>query len=153
MRLARLTTPATFALAVLVGVAAGIGGFTFLYARGASYLTHDPAACANCHVMREHYDGWLKSSHHDVAGCNDCHTPAAFLPKYWTKLENGLHHSIAFTTGNYPDAIQIRPADAAIVEANCRRCHADIVDQIAGPHGRGESVRCARCHDSVGHLR
>jgi nitrite reductase (cytochrome c-552) len=23
----------------------------------------DPAACANCHIMREHYSGWSKSSH------------------------------------------------------------------------------------------
>ena len=36
----------------------GIGAYTFVYARGASYLTNDPAACVNCHVMREPYDGW-----------------------------------------------------------------------------------------------
>ena len=33
-------------VATLVGVTAGIGGFTFVYARGYSYLTNDPAACA-----------------------------------------------------------------------------------------------------------
>ena len=32
-----------------LGVIAGIGGYTFVYAKGASYLTNDPAACANCH--------------------------------------------------------------------------------------------------------
>ncbi len=37
-------------LAVLVGVAAGIGGYTFVSARGASYLTDNPAACANGHI-------------------------------------------------------------------------------------------------------
>jgi cytochrome c nitrite reductase small subunit len=36
-----------------VGVVIGLGGYTFLYARGASYLTDHPAACANCHIMRE----------------------------------------------------------------------------------------------------
>jgi hypothetical protein len=40
------------AVAVLVGVAFGLGAFTFVYARGASYLTNDPAACANCHTRR-----------------------------------------------------------------------------------------------------
>ena len=63
-------------LGVVIGVAVGIGAYTFVYARGWSYLTDDPAACANCHVMREQFDGWLKSSHRAVATCNDCHTPA-----------------------------------------------------------------------------
>ncbi|HUF79037.1 MAG TPA: cytochrome c nitrite reductase small subunit, partial [Thermoanaerobaculia bacterium] len=37
--------------AVLLGAAAGLGAFTFGYAKGYSYLTNDPAACANCHLM------------------------------------------------------------------------------------------------------
>ena len=44
-----------------------LGVYTFAYARGWSYLTDNPAACANCHVMREQFDGWLKSSHRAVA--------------------------------------------------------------------------------------
>jgi cytochrome c nitrite reductase small subunit len=144
---------ASFVAAALIGVAAGVGGFTFLYARGASYLSNDPAACANCHVMRGHLDAWVKSSHHRVAVCNDCHTPQTFFAKYWVKAENGLHHSMAFTTGDYPDAIQIRDSDRAVVEKNCRRCHGDIVLEIAGPHGRGEEITCTRCHRTVGHDR
>jgi len=62
-------------LGTTVGLAAGIGGFTFIYARGASYLTNDPAACANCHVMGEYHDGWIKSSHRSAAACADCHMP------------------------------------------------------------------------------
>ena len=37
--------------AVMVGAFVGLGLFTFWYARGASYLTDDPRACINCHVM------------------------------------------------------------------------------------------------------
>jgi nitrate/TMAO reductase-like tetraheme cytochrome c subunit len=47
-------------LGVALGVAVGVGVYTFAYARGWSYLTDDPAACANCHVMREQFDGWLR---------------------------------------------------------------------------------------------
>jgi cytochrome c nitrite reductase small subunit len=36
-----------------------------------------------------------------------------------------------------------------VVEANCRRCHAELVDSI----GHGADVSCIRCHASVGHLR
>ncbi|MGH9631976.1 MAG: ammonia-forming cytochrome c nitrite reductase subunit c552 [Bryobacteraceae bacterium] len=44
-------------LAVIAGVPAGVGFYTFGYARGASYMTDDPKACANCHVMREQFEG------------------------------------------------------------------------------------------------
>src|SRR5688572_4651675 len=71
--------------AVAVGAAIGLAMFTFVYARGASYLGNDPATCANCHVMREHYQAWRKSSHHTVAVCNDCHAPPSGLAKYWVK--------------------------------------------------------------------
>jgi cytochrome c nitrite reductase small subunit len=37
--------------AVILGVAVGLAAYTFIYAKGYSYLTNNPAACANCHVM------------------------------------------------------------------------------------------------------
>jgi hypothetical protein len=40
----------------LAGILIGLGGYTFIYAKGYSYLTNEPAACANCHVMRDHFD-------------------------------------------------------------------------------------------------
>jgi len=40
-------------LGIALGLLMGVGGYTFIYARGASYMTDDPAACANCHVMNE----------------------------------------------------------------------------------------------------
>src|SRR6185503_13618775 len=54
------------ALGTIVGLAIGIGAYTFVYARGASYMTNDPNACANCHIMREQLDGWIVSSHRSV---------------------------------------------------------------------------------------
>ena len=45
--------------ACLLGVPAGIGAFTFVYAKGFSYLSSDPRACVNCHVMNEQYDACL----------------------------------------------------------------------------------------------
>jgi cytochrome c nitrite reductase small subunit len=60
-------------IGVSLGLAAGLGAYTFIYAKGGSYLINDPAVCANCHVMNEHYSGWIRSSHRAVAVCNDCH--------------------------------------------------------------------------------
>jgi len=58
-------------IGVVVGTVVGVGGFTFFYAKGASYMTDNAEACANCHVMSQHYDAWMKSSHRAVAVCND----------------------------------------------------------------------------------
>jgi cytochrome c nitrite reductase small subunit len=138
-------------IAILAGLAAGLGGYTFVYARGYSYLLNDPSACANCHVMREQLDGWAKSSHRAVAGCNDCHTPHDFIGKYATKATNGFFHSLAFTSGRFPDIIEIKARNRRITEAACRHCHAGIVMAMDGPH-QPEAVSCLRCHATVGHL-
>jgi len=138
---------------VLIGTAAGVGSYTFLYANGTSYLTDDPRACANCHVMQDHLDGWQKSSHHSVAVCNDCHTPHNFAGKYATKALNGYHHSMAFTTGKFHEPIQITPRNRSITEAACRRCHEDIVQAIDSVHGSQDELSCIRCHGNVGHMQ
>jgi cytochrome c nitrite reductase small subunit len=144
---------ALLVVAVLFGIAAGLGGYTFVYARGSSYLTDDPAACANCHVMQEQYDGWIKSSHRSVAACNDCHTPHAFLAKYYTKALNGYQHSRAFTSGEFHEPIQIKARNLEVTERACRGCHADIVEAIDHPGETLEPISCIRCHESVGHLK
>ena len=141
-------------LGLAIGIAAGVGAYTFAYAKGWSYLTDNAAACANCHVMQEQYDAWLKSSHRAAAVCNDCHTPAAFLGKYSTKARNGFWHSFYFTTGWFEDNIQMRPHSREVAEQACRKCHQEIVEAIEGSHaGKGTvSLSCIPCHRSTGHL-
>ena len=140
-----------FLVAVLVGVAAGLGTFTFVYAKGGSYLGNDPATCANCHVMQEHFDAWQTSSHHHVATCNDCHAPPGGLAKYWVKARNGWNHSVAFTTGDFHEPIQITSRNREVTQEQCRRCHADMVDAIDHTDGGRDRIDCISCHDSVGH--
>ncbi len=142
------------ACAALIGAASGLGVFTFGYADGAAYLTNRPEACANCHVMREHLDAWVKSSHGKFATCNDCHAPHNLVGKYYCKSRNGFFHSLAFTTGRFPDQILITDYNRNVVENACRHCHEAIVDQIdhaaevAGPR---ERTSCLHCHSTVGH--
>jgi cytochrome c nitrite reductase small subunit len=146
------TVPAVAVVAALaLGAAAGLGGYTFVYAKGASYMTDDPAACANCHVMREQFDAWTRSSHRKAAVCNDCHTPPGLFAKYSTKASNGYHHSLAFTTGEFHEPIRIKDRNRAVTESSCRKCHQAVVDQIDA-HGGVEPISCIRCHSSVGHL-
>jgi len=146
------TREASIVAAALVGIAAGVGVYTFAYARGASYMTDDPGACANCHVMEEQYAGWSKSSHRSVAVCNDCHTPPGLVPKYGTKALNGWNHSWAFTSGRFPEPIQITPRNRRVTEAACRKCHEEIVEAIdAVPIGHSARLDCLTCHRDVGH--
>jgi len=148
----RTTTIAGLVVGTAIGLAGGVGGYTFLYAKGASYLTNDPAACANCHIMREHYDGWVKSSHRAVAVCNDCHTPPGVVAKYVTKASNGFWHSYGFTTGRFPEPLRIKPGNREVTEKACRGCHQDVVTAMDGPHGGVAQLSCIRCHSSVGHM-
>jgi cytochrome c nitrite reductase small subunit len=137
---------------VLVGVSAGLGSYTFHYAAGTSYFSSNPAACVNCHIMREQYDGWQKASHHAVASCNDCHTPHALIPKYLVKAENGFWHSKAFTLQDFHEPIRIRPRNALVLNGACIHCHQDLVSEVVGHGTRGnETLNCVHCHASVGH--
>jgi len=136
-------------VAALVGASAGLAAFTFVYARGASYLGNDAAACANCHVMRGQLDGWVKSSHRHFAACNDCHTPPGLVAKYGTKALNGFFHSLAFTTGRFPEPIRITERNRRVTERACRGCHAAIVEAI-DTAARGQTS-CLACHPGVGH--
>jgi cytochrome c nitrite reductase small subunit len=142
-------------LAAAVGVLAGIGGYTFSYAKGLSYLSTDPRACANCHIMQGEYDAWQKASHHTSAVCVDCHLPQAFIPKYLAKTENGWRHGKLFTTGGFVEPIEVKPAGLEILEANCVRCHADVTaemrDHGALAHQASAQISCLHCHRTVGH--
>jgi cytochrome c nitrite reductase small subunit len=137
--------------AVALGILSGIGVFTFGYGEGSAYLRDDPASCANCHVMQGHLDSWVKSSHRSVATCNDCHLPHDFVGKWFTKGDNGLLHSVAFTIGGFPDPIQIKPRNRRVTQGACLHCHSTLVNDMLPPHSGGEVLLCAKCHADVGH--
>jgi cytochrome c nitrite reductase small subunit len=140
------------AAAVAVGIAAGLGVVTLGYADGLAYLRDDPAACANCHVMQEQWEGWRKGRHAAVATCNDCHVPHDFAGKWLSKARNGYHHSRAFTLQDFHEPIRITPRNAAALQQGCLHCHAELVHAIApDPRGGAGELVCAHCHRDVGH--
>lgn len=137
-------------LAGMAGGIVGLGGFTFTYAEGTSYLSDNPDACVNCHVMRPVYDAWNHSSHKAVAVCNDCHTPHTYLDKYVIKAINGWNHSAAFTTGNFHEPIRITALNRRVAQENCLYCHGDFVVSISH-EGSDDPTDCLACHVGVGH--
>ena len=138
--------------AVALGVAAGVGAYTFSYAKGLSYFGTEPSACVNCHIMEPQYAGWQKGSHHAVARCIDCHLPASFVPKYMAKAENGYRHGKLFTTQTFEEPIVVQARGREVLEANCVRCHQSLVADLAPESSPGhEGISCVRCHSGVGH--
>lgn len=140
-----------FVAAVVLGMLAGLGAFTFGYGEGASYFSSDPRACANCHIMQDYFDTWQKSSHHHVAVCIDCHLPHEFLRKYVAKADNGFFHSTAFTLQNFHEPIRIKERNREITQENCVACHAETVHQMLPAAPGEEAPRCIHCHVDVGH--
>jgi cytochrome c nitrite reductase small subunit len=136
----------------LLGVPLGVGAFTFVYAKGFSYLSTDPKACVNCHIMNPQYDAWMKSGHRHAATCVDCHLPAHGIAKWLAKGDQGFRHSLAFTLQNFHEPIAITAGDRVIVADNCRRCHADLVHAMAAGSDAGtELIDCLHCHADAGH--
>lgn len=139
-------------LCILLGVLLGLGSFTFRYAEGGSYFSSNPAACVNCHIMREQYDGWQKASHHAHATCVDCHLPHEGLAKWVAKAENGFWHSTRFTLQDFHEPIRIHDKNARILQDNCLRCHEGLLaDLVHSGSFADDSNHCVRCHASVGH--
>lgn len=135
------------ALAAVLGVGAWATNFTV-------YLGDDPTTCNNCHVMDAVYEGWYHASHKLWATCNDCHTPHAFIPKYFVKARSGMGHVTMFTIGHIPEPLRAKKSTSDIIQHNCIRCHETAVSMIAdgAPDAADTGGRyCFACHRDVAH--
>lgn len=139
------------AIAVFLGMLGGLGAFTFGYGKGWAYLSNDPAACANCHVMEAHYDSWQNSSHKHVATCNDCHLSHHPVGKWLVKGDNGFFHSLAFTTGDFHEPLRIKERNRRVTQQACLHCHKDLVHSLLPARAGGDMLQCVHCHSDVGH--
>ena len=140
-------------VAASVGILGGLGAFTFGYGEGSAYLVNNPESCANCHVMQGHFDAWVKSSHHNVATCNDCHLPHDPIGKWVVKADNGFFHSLAFTTNNFHEPITIKPRNARVTQNACLYCHDDFVHSMLPAEHGDDMLSCVHCHKEVGHAQ
>jgi cytochrome c nitrite reductase small subunit len=134
--------------------------YVFKLSNAASYLSDDPKACVNCHLMTPQYITWNHSSHRDVAHCNDCHVPHSNLfSKYYFKAKDGLYHSAVFTLRAEPQVIQALGPSIAVIQNNCIRCHQDQVTDartvsLVENHVAHRTDRlCWDCHKEVPHGR
>lgn len=157
-----LIPPKKWRPAAIVAVAAfiGLGLYVFKISNAASYLSDDPQACVNCHLMTPQYITWNHSSHRNVAHCNDCHVPHNnVISKYYFKAKDGLYHASIFTLRAEPQVIKAKSASIEVIHNNCIRCHEDQVTdaKIAGfvedHHAKRTDRLCWDCHREVPHGR
>ena len=140
-----------------------IGFFIYLIiaAKALSYLSTDPKACINCHVMNTQYATWQHSSHAERATCVECHLPTdGFIDKYVAKAKDGFNHTLAFTLDNYDHAMKISDDGAKRVQKNCISCHSSITSVVSSNANKyhnfdDENVengrKCWSCHKQVPH--
>lgn len=147
-------------MVVLLAILAGLVLYLFYISRAYSYLSDDPQACVNCHIMAPQYATWVHSSHRERAHCNDCHVPHDnFLVKYYFKAKDGLRHATVFTLRNEPQVIFIREEGREVVQDNCIRCHSDLItnERIMAYNTRFHHERtereCWECHRETPHGR
>lgn len=131
-------------------------------AKAWSYLSKDPKACINCHVMNTQYATWQHSAH-GVAEvtCVECHLPTdSFFNKYKAKAVDGWNHTLAFTFDTYDHAIQISDDGASRVQKNCISCHKSLTSTLGSnadkyhnfDEGYVENGReCWSCHKGTPH--
>lgn len=135
------------------GVAFGLAGYVAVISNAASYLSDDPKACINCHIMDPEYATWERSSHGRVTVCNDCHVPHdSVFRKYLFKAKDGSRHSWLYTFRKEKQVIEAIPESKEVIQANCVRCHSEVVSETKlAVHGSERS--CTDCHREVPHGR
>jgi cytochrome c nitrite reductase small subunit len=149
-----------FYVIILIGIITGLGIYIFYISNATAYLSNDPRACVNCHVMNVHYASWQRGSHGRVATCNDCHVPQDnIIRTYWFKANDGLRHATYFTMRWEPQVIQIKQAGKEAVQENCIRCHSNAIHPVALRAISNKNVAdqteryCWECHRDTPHGR
>ncbi len=143
---------------ILIGIVTGLGFFMAKEASLVSYMSDDPLACVNCHVMTPVYNSWMHSSHREQASCNDCHVPHDnVFNTYFFKAKDGLLHASVFTARAEPEVMFMRAESEEVVQNNCIRCHIQQVTQVKfdgwlANHKENRTDRkCWSCHQELPH--
>jgi NapC/NirT cytochrome c family, N-terminal region len=117
-----------------LGLAAVVGGRA---------LEMQPAFCASCHEIREHYNRWLASgAAQHSATCIECHSGPGLAGIVGGQLR-GARHVVRHVTGRYAT-----PISADVPRSWCVKCHSEST--LAARHVRVPDIgpqRCGACHN------
>jgi len=148
-------------LFIIGGLLAGLSAYIIYGSRVYSYLSDEPSACINCHIMIPYYQSWNRSSHTQWTNCNDCHVPNSnILSKYVFKARDGLYHSTIFTLRMESQALRPTKGSSNVIMENCIRCHTQLTTNLAktgmitySEAKNGQGKPCWDCHMHTPHTR
>lgn len=107
-----------------------------------------PGFCAGCHVMESEHTAFLHAGAHRRSRCVDCHLPNENLAVHYVwKSIDGMKDAIFFYSGHTPERITLSEHGAKVLQANCIRCHEELVSMI------NTEQKCWSCHRNITHLR
>ncbi len=105
--------------------------------------------CASCHVMAPQYEDWFYTGKHTLIRCVDCHLPNdSFARHYFWKGMDGMKDVVYFYTGLVPEMIHSTAHAKKTIQANCVRCHEEMVSRITTG-----TMNCWDCHRKLYHNR
>ncbi len=166
-----LLPPKAWRVPVLLtlGVLFGLAALIFHLSNASSYLSDEPEACINCHIMMPQYATWQRGSHGRVTTCNDCHVPHDNpVMKYLFKAKDGSRHAFMFTFRLEPQVIRVHEEGERVIQENCLRCHANLFTGLARNKSVSQNAlqktlpamqmhnheqRCWSCHRETPHGR
>lgn len=131
----------------LVGVALGV--FVLAGLAWGMRVTDARPFCSSCHIMEQAARTHKLSTHAGLA-CNECHAPAALLPKLPFKAQEGARDFYMNTVGDVELPLMAGLATKDVVNANCRACHFATNETVASMDAK---PYCVDCHRSVQHMR
>jgi cytochrome c nitrite reductase small subunit len=81
--------------------------------------------------MEYEFEAWFKTGLHRNIKCVDCHLPNNNFAEYmiWKGID-GLNTIIRYNTNLFPESIAISSHGKKMLQANCIRCHEDMVSSI-----------------------
>lgn len=108
--------------------------------------SESPDFCASCHVMEAQHTAFMHNGAHRRLKCVDCHLPNENLAAHYIwKSIDGMKDVVVFNSGKVPERITISAHGAAVLKANCIRCHETLVSQM------DKSRNCWSCHRRITH--
>ena len=137
-----------FIVLSLAAVAALIVVFLLVGPHQLLAKSDSPGFCAGCHVMEKQHTAYMHSGAHRRIRCVDCHLPNENpAVHYIWKGIDGMKDAIHFYSGKVPEHIKLSVHGAEVLQANCIRCHEELVSMI------NTEKRCWNCHRSITHTR
>ncbi len=115
-------------------------------------ITSHPKFCASCHLIKEEYESWKKSTHSKVT-CLSCHNEPGALSYLIGKVK-GAGNFLAYIVRNFKKPV------AYVSNSSCLSCHKKILSKMTVSKVRishqeiiKAGASCVDCHKCLVHKR